>query len=938
METEEEKNSINPPRSSTELENESNLTTTITTTTTDTESVAELNESNPSQLGVTDTDLLQQQSKPPQSETQTTVVDKSDAQDFAVGDSKSVSPQHLVIEVREVVEATEGSGEIEAPQEAVEKEVENRDVVAEERSEDVSGNENAGNNEMETETEGVADVAAELETETSNQEVETMEEEVAEVKEESEEAENTDSMEKTDVVEEKNEGADVVDKVEMDSVVKEAETVRVKEEEERVETTEIHGEGDEMKAVYQREITDVEEEGKVEKTEVVADVARETEDVERVGMTEIVEEEKVEKIEVNEEKQSALQVEMTDIAEEMGEDEKNEMTDIAEEIEVAGQLETTDVSGGTEQAINEEEEDMETKMIDVAEEGDKEEDTEMEMEEKGNEGEDMADEAEGVGEGVEEVGRSGGGKRKRGKNAKTPSRATSKKKMEEDVCFICFDGGELVLCDRRGCSKAYHPSCVNRDEAFFRAKGRWNCGWHLCSNCVKNAYYMCYTCTFSLCKGCTKDAVILCVRGNKGFCETCMKTIMLIERNEQGSKETVQVDFNDKSSWEYLFKDYWTDLKERLSLTPEELAQAKNPWKGSDAHTGKQELADELYDVHNDGGSGSDSSAEAEVTTSRRRKPKKRLRSRAKEKDSPGSVSWAEGESADESVEWASKELLEFVMHMKNGDKSACSQFDVQALLLDYIKRNKLRDPRRKSQIICDSRLENLFGKPRVGHFEMLKLLESHFLLKDDLQADDLQGSVVDTETSQLEADGNSDTLTKASKDKRRKSRKKGEGRGLQSNIDDYAAIDMHNINLIYLRRSLLEDLIEDTEAFHDKVVGSFVRIRISGNAQKQDLYRLVQVIGTSKAAEAYRVGKKMTSFMLEILNLNKTELVSIDIISNQEFTEDECKRLRQSIKCGLINRLTVGDIQEKAMAIQAVRVQDVSFLDVICCCNTLFH
>jgi len=125
------------------------------------------------------------------------------------------------------------------------------------------------------------------------------------------------------------------------------------------------------------------------------------------------------------------------------------MTDIAEEIKVAGQLETTDVAGGTEQAIDEEGEAMETKMIDVAEEGDKEEDTEMEMAEKGNEGDDMADEAEGVGEGVEEVGRSGGGKRKRGKNAKTPSRATSKKKMEEDVCFICFDGGELVLCDRR---------------------------------------------------------------------------------------------------------------------------------------------------------------------------------------------------------------------------------------------------------------------------------------------------------------------------------------------------------------------------------------------------------------------------------------------------------------------------------------------------------
>ncbi|KAK7409795.1 hypothetical protein VNO78_00116 [Psophocarpus tetragonolobus] len=83
------------------------------------------------------------------------------------------------------------------------------------------------------------------------------------------------------------------------------------------------------------------------------------------------------------------------------------------------------------------------------------------------------------------------------------------------------------------------------------------------------------------------------------------------------------------------------------------------------------------------------------------------------------------------------------------------------------------------------------------------------------------------------------------------------------------------------------------------------------------------QVVGTCKGAEPYKVGKRMTDILLEILNLNKTEIVSIDIISNQEFTEDECKRLRQSIKCGLINRLTVGDIQDKALVLQAVRVKD---------------
>uniref|UniRef100_A0A5B7BZQ5 Putative zinc finger CCCH domain-containing protein 19-like n=1 Tax=Davidia involucrata TaxID=16924 RepID=A0A5B7BZQ5_DAVIN len=514
----------------------------------------------------------------------------------------------------------------------------------------------------------------------------------------------------------------------------------------------------------------------------------------------------------------------------------------------------------------------------------------------------------------------GGGKRKRGRISRVPSKAPARKAIGDDVCFICFDGGELVLCDRRGCPKAYHPSCVNRDEAFFRAKGRWNCGWHLCSSCEKNAYYMCYTCTFSLCKGCIKDAVILCVRGNKGFCETCMKTVMLIENNEQGNKEA-QVDFDDKSSWEYLFKDYWIDLKAKLSLSLDELAQARNPWKGSDVLAGKQESPEELYDANNDGDSGSDSSENLEASKPKKRKAKKRSKSLTKEEDLPSAAvaNGAEGSSTPGNTEWASKELLEFVMHMKNGDKSVLSQFDVQALLLEYIKRNKLRDPRRKSQIICDLRLENLFGKARVGHFEMLKLLESHFLIKEDSQIDDIQGTVVDTDVNQLDADD----AIKGGKDKRRKTRKKGDDRGPQSNLDDYAAIDIHNINLIYLRRKLMEDLLEDFDKFHDKVVGTFVRIRISGSNQKQDMYRLVQVVGTSKAAEPYKIGKRTTDIMLEILNLSKTEVISIDTISNQEFTEDECKRLRQSIKCGLINRLTVGDILEKATEVQAARVND---------------
>lgn len=43
---------------------------------------------------------------------------------------------------------------------------------------------------------------------------------------------------------------------------------------------------------------------------------------------------------------------------------------------------------------------------------------------------------------------------------------------------------------------------------------------------------------------------------------------------------------------------------------------------------------------------------------------------------------------------------------------------------------------------------------------------------------------------------------------------------------------------------------------------------------------------GTGTAAEKYKCGKKTTDITLEILNLDKKEFITIDITSNQEFTE----------------------------------------------------
>jgi hypothetical protein len=69
---------------------------------------------------------------------------------------------------------------------------------------------------------------------------------------------------------------------------------------------------------------------------------------------------------------------------------------------------------------------------------------------------------------------------------------------------------------------------------------------------------------------------------------------------------------------------------------------------------------------------------------------------------------------------------------------------------------------------------------------------------------------------------------------------------------------------------------------------------------------------------------------MLEILNLDKREVISIDQLSDQNITEDECKRLRQSIKCGLNKRLTVVDILKTAATLQAMRINEALEAEIL--------
>nr|XP_056708907.1 histone-lysine N-methyltransferase, H3 lysine-36 specific isoform X1 [Euleptes europaea] len=70
-------------------------------------------------------------------------------------------------------------------------------------------------------------------------------------------------------------------------------------------------------------------------------------------------------------------------------------------------------------------------------------------------------------------------------------------KEREDECFSCGDGGQLVSCKRPGCPKVYHADCLNLTR---RPAGKWECPWHQCDVCNKEAASFCEMCPRSYCK------------------------------------------------------------------------------------------------------------------------------------------------------------------------------------------------------------------------------------------------------------------------------------------------------------------------------------------------------------------------------------------------------------------------------------------------------
>ncbi|XP_022410598.1 histone-lysine N-methyltransferase NSD2 isoform X4 [Delphinapterus leucas] len=89
------------------------------------------------------------------------------------------------------------------------------------------------------------------------------------------------------------------------------------------------------------------------------------------------------------------------------------------------------------------------------------------------------------------------------------------KKPSEDECFRCGDGGQLVLCDRKSCTKAYHLPCLGLGKRPF---GKWECPWHHCDVCGKPSTSFCHFCPNSFCKEHQDGAAFSSTQDGRPYC------------------------------------------------------------------------------------------------------------------------------------------------------------------------------------------------------------------------------------------------------------------------------------------------------------------------------------------------------------------------------------------------------------------------------------
>ncbi|GMP63178.1 hypothetical protein CsSME_00024974 [Camellia sinensis var. sinensis] len=477
------------------------------------------------------------------------------------------------------------------------------------------------------------------------------------------------------------------------------------------------------------------------------------------------------------------------------------------------------------------------------------------------------------------------------KKGKKIQNIRKKEEVAEDWCFVCKDGGKLLVCEYKQCLKSYHADCVGLDESVFDTGNRWTCGLHSCFICEKDSKFHCYCCPTGVCQRCITGAEFTRVKGHKGFCNNCLKLALLGEENMDVDSDGEKVDFKDRETYEGLFMEYWEIIKEEEGLTLEHLHAADAQLKKGENYKSGSRRVESNKDEENQ--SDYDDEDDDEIEEPKLVQKVKRSKSHKKREVKS---------NKREFIGWGSKSLIDFLSSIGKDARKRLSQYDISSIINGYINENKLFRPEKKNKILCDERLKSVLGRKSINRNKIYDLLEPHLLENLDLSEEDEVGNSSEDEEESV--------LVASKKQRKLSSCRKSQEKGVvfDAPLSWFAAIVAENIKLVFLKRSLVQELLKKPETFEDKVIGSFVRVKSEPSDSMQGFsHQLVQVAGMKKPSP----GESNSEILLQVSNMSKD--IHINMLSEDNFSEEECEDLKQKVKAGLLKRPTMVELEQKA-------------------------
>ncbi|XP_075501884.1 uncharacterized protein At5g08430-like [Primulina tabacum] len=474
---------------------------------------------------------------------------------------------------------------------------------------------------------------------------------------------------------------------------------------------------------------------------------------------------------------------------------------------------------------------------------------------------------------------------------KGKKKVVNKEDIAESWCFVCKDGGHLRICDHTQCLKSYHPSCVGKDDdSFLESESRWTCDRHKCFLCRRSSYFQCYTCTTALCRYCLPGAEFLQVKVKNGFCDECLKLALLIEENKGYDSAGEMVDFTDRESCEGLFMEYYVIIKEEEGFQAGDIFAAQGRLKKEDnveSGSGSEFEEDEEHiSDYEDMNYAKKYKQSGEKTKSKRQKSGMQQHVKSNKVDFIG---------------WGSKSLIKFLESIGKSTSQELSQHDVTLMVNEYIKENNLFHPNKKKMVICDVRLQSLFRKKTLNKHRIYDLLEAHFAENKDESEEDIGNDSENNSAGSLDA-----SKRKRKLDKEEKSQKIELEHVVSESV--FASIIVENMKLVYLKRTLLYELLKQPESFEEKVAGSYVRVKTDPyDYSSKCSHQLMQVKGIKLDTWT----ENNTDIVLQVSSLLKE--IHISQLSDDDFSKEECEELRRKMVDGQLERPLVVELEQKA-------------------------